>query len=309
MTAINHDDVLGEDQLSQSSFGEKPEPDDDEKPKKRAANWIIFGAGGLAVLIFVGYFGWKILSPLLQRGGSAADAEMIVDAQPQANVSTASSAAERISNGAAGSTPRPDASGQYQPVAARQPGTNAISPQIVAPQNGVVGAEGGAASQPPVAAQLTSPATGQIQPPASTPQVTSAELEAIKARMDRMEQAVNAVAARMDKLPAQAAQPNAAAHAEQQKSASAAAKTKAASARPQAPAPAAKRDTSEEKRPPSARSDVQLKAVLDGRAWFQTKAGESITVGPGEEVKGLGVVDKIDAEDGKVTFTNGSIVR
>ena len=308
-SGINHDDVLGEEQLSQSSFGERNEPEDDEMPKKKKGSWIIFGAGGIAVLLFVGFFGWKILSPFFNRSGGV-DAEMIVDAQPQANVPGATPAARtaqaQYSSGAPGSTPRPDASGQYQPVGAGQPGQGTTNPQIAAAPSGAAGVDANASAQNASAAPGTAQVPAQTQAPLPGPQVTLSEMEAVKARMDRMEQAIAALGTRLDKLPAQAQQ-NATPHSEPKKQTTAPAQPKPTPARQQNPP--AKRASTDEPKSQNGRSDVQLKAVLDDRAWFQTKAGESITVGKGEEVKGLGVVDTIDAESGKVTFTNGNVAR
>ncbi len=59
----------------------------------------------------------------------------------------------------------------------------------------------------------------------------------------------------------------------------------------------------------TAQPGLQLKAVLEGRAWLQTKGGESITVSPGETVPGLGVAKIIDAEQGQIIFSNGLVLR
>ncbi len=54
---------------------------------------------------------------------------------------------------------------------------------------------------------------------------------------------------------------------------------------------------------------LQLKAVLEGRAWLQTKGGESITVAVGETVPGLGVVKAIDVDQAQIIFSNGLVLR
>lgn len=59
----------------------------------------------------------------------------------------------------------------------------------------------------------------------------------------------------------------------------------------------------------AAQPALQLKAVLEGRAWLQTKGGESITVSPGETVPGLGVAKIIDADQGQIIFSNGLVLR
>lgn len=55
--------------------------------------------------------------------------------------------------------------------------------------------------------------------------------------------------------------------------------------------------------------DVSLQAVLQDRAWFRVKGGETVTVGVGEEVPGVGVVRSIDVDAGRVTFVNGVVFR
>lgn len=55
--------------------------------------------------------------------------------------------------------------------------------------------------------------------------------------------------------------------------------------------------------------ELQLQAVLQDRAWFKTKTGETVTVAPGEELRGVGVVKQIDAEGGRVVFANGVVFR
>jgi len=55
--------------------------------------------------------------------------------------------------------------------------------------------------------------------------------------------------------------------------------------------------------------DVALQAVLQDRAWFRLKSGETVTAGVGEEVPGVGVVRAIDVETGRVTFANGAVLR
>ncbi|TAL63648.1 MAG: hypothetical protein EPN79_15960 [Burkholderiaceae bacterium] len=50
-----------------------------------------------------------------------------------------------------------------------------------------------------------------------------------------------------------------------------------------------------------------LKAVVTGRAWFQTTAGTTITASVGDNVPGYGTVEAIDADAGVVRFTNGAV--
>lgn len=73
-----------------------------------------------------------------------------------------------------------------------------------------------------------------------------------------------------------------------------------------APAAAVASSTGESR---AATGDVALQAVLQDRAWFRLKGGETATAGVGEEVPGVGVVRAIDVEAGRVTFANGTVLR
>lgn len=55
--------------------------------------------------------------------------------------------------------------------------------------------------------------------------------------------------------------------------------------------------------------NVSLKAVLDGRAWFVTKGGESISVSVGDSIPGVGSVQRIDPDQGQVIMSNGTVYR
>ncbi|MBH4098098.1 hypothetical protein I5M83_22180 [Pseudomonas aeruginosa] len=56
-------------------------------------------------------------------------------------------------------------------------------------------------------------------------------------------------------------------------------------------------------------ASVALKAVLDGRAWFVTKGGESISVSVGDTIPGVGSVQRIDPDQGQVIMSNGVVYR
>ncbi len=68
-------------------------------------------------------------------------------------------------------------------------------------------------------------------------------------------------------------------------------------------------ETNQQLAKPMAQPALQLKAVLQGRAWLQTQNGASITVSVGERVPGMGIVKVIDPEQGKVIFSNGVVLR
>lgn len=52
-----------------------------------------------------------------------------------------------------------------------------------------------------------------------------------------------------------------------------------------------------------------LKAVLPGRAWLQSKKGQTMTVTLGDKVRGYGTVTWINAQLGQVRTSSGKIIR
>lgn len=61
--------------------------------------------------------------------------------------------------------------------------------------------------------------------------------------------------------------------------------------------------------PEMASGGPTLKAVVTGRAWFQSPSGGTLTVSPGDNVPVYGRVVSIDATAGEVHFANGAVVR
>lgn len=56
-------------------------------------------------------------------------------------------------------------------------------------------------------------------------------------------------------------------------------------------------------------SGFKLKAVVDGQAWIETRAGETLTVGVGDAVTGIGQVSGVDSQRGEVRFATGAVLR
>lgn len=327
---LNQDDVLGgPGDLSPSAFDEGP---GDGAAKKKST--LLPTVGGIAVaVLIVGFFGWKIAGPYLNRN----QAVEAIQPLPAANQ-------------AAPETP------QYQqPV--RQPQTDAVGPAQMQPVNGEPrmtvppgtpqnqstqlavapqAQQGPAMSSPPARdpqpstpnnTTMSESSTGQATAPlqgtsiANAPAVTPAQgdLAIANARIDALEKSLAALKDSVDKLaPSSAAKPALVEKEKdkptsEEKASPRKTSSKAASAKkPVAQEKAStenKKSSSDEESKPAARSDLHLKAVLDGRAWFQTRGGESITVAPGDEVKGMGTVKTIDAERGQVLFSNGTVVR
>jgi hypothetical protein len=56
----------------------------------------------------------------------------------------------------------------------------------------------------------------------------------------------------------------------------------------------------------SSKSNYSVQAIIPGRAWLRTDAGETVTVAEGDLLKGLGRVTKIDPYDGTIQIDTGS---
>lgn len=345
--SINQDDVLGgDDDLSPSEFGggragNDLEIDDEPTPSpKKKSGLVPMIGGGLAAVAIVGFFGWKILSPYFgERSGGDQDAFAQIsptDQKPQpfnpetappqgtvqapAAVSPGQGDAPAMQVGvtpAAQKAEQPDARVTVQSggqggnvVSVAMPSdTMAVPTAKVAGDKVVVGASPmgssvGVADKPvPQAAQPT-PGAGVEEIAQINKRIDgiSAALVSLKETVERLQAEMKTRAAVPPKQ--MAARP-----------AAPAASTKKSAAIP-APAPAAKKPVESAKNdkneaPADAKPtvDLQLQAVLQDRAWFKTKAGETITVSPGEEVRGVGIVKQIDTDDGRVVFTNGLVYR
>ncbi len=337
---LNQDDVLGdEEELSPSAFPPEGAPDDEVKIKKKSGLMPMIGGIAIAVAM-VGIFGWKILSPYLNRGKQVDAFEPIsanmmserpreVAPSPIDPMNQHSSAAPHQ-----GAMPMPDepAPGQIQPAAQQpmvgqsqqapllEPGGTPRSTALV-PQAQPVANAGPAVQISPVAA----PASVQQAP------VANDELMRVNRRIDELQKSIASIQDAVNKLtltvnsasqkpvniaakPVVAAPVTAAAKVAPKPVALATPKVTAA--KPKIVATPVERESApiaEKADLTSPRADVaqrpNLKAVLDGRAWFQTKSGESITVTPGEEVPGIGIVKSIDIDRGEVRFANGVVIR
>lgn len=56
-------------------------------------------------------------------------------------------------------------------------------------------------------------------------------------------------------------------------------------------------------------SGAQLKAVFGGRAWFQTSGGQTLNVTQGDNVPGYGTIQSVDDTAGEVRFVGGGVAR
>ncbi|CAG9170013.1 hypothetical protein [Cupriavidus pinatubonensis] len=330
--ALNQDDVLGgPEDLSPSAFGEGP---GDAAAKKKSTLLPMLGGIAVAVLI-VGFFGWKIAAPYLNRNQTAEAIQPLPAAKQSAQeIPQYQQPARLPQSDAVSPAQMPPVNGEPRMTALQGMPQNQSTQLAVAPQ-----AQPGPAmsAQPARDAQQSTPtnsamadgATGQAtaplqgapsaNAPAATQAQTQGDLAIANARIDALEKSLAALKDSVDKLAASSAakpapvekdkeKPTAEEKASPRKASSKAASAKKPVVQEKA-STGSKKSSGDEDSKPAARSDLHLKAVLDGRAWFQTRGGESVTVAPGDEVKGMGTVKSIDAERGQVLFSNGTVVR
>lgn len=321
---LNLDNVL-DDVESPSEF-DSPQPglDDDDPPpgdKSKKSTLLPLIGGILVAVAIVGVFGWKILAPYFSGGSADNDrgAFTPVNApKPQAftpEPAVQPQSQQQMAPAAPAQAPMQTPAAQDTPVApAVQPASlglaQATPPAVTGEKTGPVILTSGASTverSMPVAAPAA-------QLPTTAPAVTASavhapewrdEVERINKRIEGLSDALASIKEMVEKLraenkvrPSVAAKP--AAPAEKRTPVTAASK----------PEKSESAKLNGEKSQESAkRDDLQLQAVLQDRAWFKLSNGETITVTLGEPVKGLGVVKQIDADDGRVVFSNGAVYR
>jgi len=343
--SINQDDVLGgEDELSPSEFGggragDDLEIDDDPTPapKKKSGLMPLIG-GVLAAVGIVGFFGWKILSPYFGESGSG-DRDAFAQISPAAqkpqpfNPETAplqgavqaaavppgQRDAAAMQAGVAPAAQKVEQPGAQVTVQSGGPGGAVVSvampadtmaaPAVKVTGDRVVigaapmGSSAGVADKP-------APQAAQPAPGAGAEEIAqiNKRIDGISAALVSLKETVEKLQAEMKTRPAAAPKQVAVKPAAKPVAPTALTKKSAAVQTPAAkkPVESAKNETPADAKPTV---DLQLQAVLQDRAWFKTKAGETITVSAGEEVKGVGIVKQIDADGGRVVFTNGLVYR
>lgn len=335
--SINQDNVLGggqdDQELTDNEFwkrelGQEEEEERSPPAKKKFGLLPVIGGIGVALAV-VGFFGWKIISPYFGNDRAASDQEafaQIAAPKPQPFAPEPPAAPQQVQMAAppapmsAPVTPEQVAQTQggasvvpapvpqaAQPVPASPPPTD-IAPRGIADDRAV-------ATQPKVAekpAVLPVPAQATAAPVGAGAE----EIAQINKRIDGISTALMALKETVEKLQADMkarsqVKPAPMAAADRPAPVPAAKKQSGSGVAPAAvakkPAEGAKHDMSASDAKPA--TDLQLQAVLQDRAWFKTKSGETITASVGEEVKGVGVVKQIDADGGRVVFTNGAVYR
>jgi len=346
--SLNQDDVLSgeprDDELSPSAFGDEGE--EAGAVKKGGSKLVLFGGIGVAVLMVV-FFAWKIFSPHFQSAQQQQPEGFDTLAAAPQHAAAPGPGAPQLLDPAAqpAATPAPAVQEQAPAPAASAPRAGPAAPGVAGPaaqpaQPAQLAqpAQPIQAIQPPVqqpvaAAAPAAPTAIQSSPAAAPASPTHAPdgLAQVNARIDNLERSIAAIQDMVNKMAANANNAKPAATAGRAPASAppatapavkasrtvsrsggdrAGVKKAAASAVELAPA-VSKSEPRDEKPVPKTEGGARatLKAVLDGRAWFQTKSGDTLTVSVGEEVPGLGVVKSIDTDLGEVRFANGLSVR
>lgn len=312
---INQDDMLPDESLSPSAFDRsKGEIEDEQRaaPKKKSTLMPLIG-GITVALAMVGFFGWKIASPYFaDRGGSNGDAFTPIAAAPKPFEPTPNTApiGEQTTDQGVGAVSLP-------PILTPQ---NA-APGITSPQILPTSGQPLVLATPSPSVPAGKPVAEQTQAPAKSVSPTSPtvdEIAQINKRIDGLGATLESLKGEVAKLQQLQAKPA------PSKLVVVTSKPKPPVAQKPKPAPVtvpaapkpkdAVRVEKIEKSVAVKPQDIpavgmQLQAVLQDRAWFKTSTGETITVSPGEELSGVGIVQQIDAESGCVVFTNGKVYR
>lgn len=305
--SIDQEDILGQ----QNEFDDDDAPPVEKKKSNKNGQLLTYGMYAVAVLV-VGLALFKIFGPRFfhsndqgygvtpitvdQPSGQGAGQYGYQGYQPQPNPSA----------------PAPAPVGQYQQA------------QIYADPQGQAGLPVSEPPPPPVVQQPAAPVgqAVQLQPQAAVePQAVVAapvptagqdagsiaqvqkqleqqdiQLKAIQETLDEIQKSLSVSAAKPAPKPSSANKPNAAQASAQKKS------------QPQAQRQVQKSQAGSDQQKNSPAS-MSLKAVLDGRAWFVTKGGESISVSVGDTIPGVGSVQRIDPDQGQVVMSSGVVYR
>lgn len=324
MNNFNHDDALPGNDFNdeQSVFtggGQAPgvptPPESDGKAN--LAKYLMIGFV-VVIVAFLGWFGYK----LMNRGGGAADTLSIpvqdqstlpmtgapvptgnpYDAQAIAQVPNSQVIGPSAPSGPSAADPKQ--AEQQQQASPNVPAQSVHPDQVPTTMEVAPTAAAPGTAEPPVAAVATVAVTqpsGQAAPSSAARPESQDELQQLRLKVQELEKRVASLAAAGG--PARSSAPREARQAARQAATTSRAKPKdgIASARVVA-APGSKTES-------VAPNGIQLKAVLEGRAWLQLKSGETVSVAPGDAIPGAGTVSAIDVERNEVRLSNGSSLR
>ncbi len=311
---INQDNVLGVDDedLSPNDFGprngrEKTDTDDTQQGVTKKKSTLLPMIGGIVLALgIVGYFGWKIASPYLNHGNASRDAFMPI-AAPTAHVNSFDA---NDQNGPATLSLPPN----QMPQNASSGVSMVQTPSAEGPASNLSKSSDSIASIPVVPTNKLA-----IEKPALQAVSSADDIAQLNKRIDSLGVALNALKDVVDKLQAKqaAVQPGVASISKQVKPVHAAIVVHKSIplTKKHVPLAVVKESKDDSKKTDMIKSEnpsaggMQLQAVLHDRAWFKSANGETVTVSAGEELKGVGIVQQIDADSGRVIFTNGAVYR
>ncbi|NMX77610.1 hypothetical protein HBO23_32095 [Pseudomonas sp. WS 5532] len=312
MSELDQEDVLGANEFDD-------EPSVVTKPKKKSPIALIGGVAAVVAIVGLGLF--KIYGPLIMGQSDASAGYIPVEGAYGQTAPAGGGYADPYAGQAQQPTPQATGFGQQQSVG--QPQGNQFSqPGMSQPVTQQVhDYQQQAIESPPAPAQVQSaqaslqnlspePHRSEAQAPQdvgvglSAPQLQQVlsydiQLKMIQEQMQVMSLQLNEINKKLDSGKANPP----------------VAKTVPASAPAKQVSHAAKQPpkaTSPSKEPAAAKespASITLKAVLDGRAWFLTKSGESLSVSEGDNIAGVGKVSKIDVDRGEVYMSNGLVYR
>lgn len=324
--SINQDDVLGvEEDLSPSEFDarrEASEHDDGPTAPKKKSTLLPLIGGIVVAICIVGFFGWKIMAPYLggnHRAGNdretfAPIAETASRPQPFAETVEP----QALAPGQLAQAPSVASPGAQTEIHAAQVVAPAVAQQQIQPAGQkIVGDKVIVGQTPPVTDKPASPGAQAVPAsPASADEIVqiNRRIDGLGATLGALKETVEKLQVEMQKTRAAAAKP-ASVHAAATTAKPVSPKPAVVAKKPASPVAVAAKKPAEGGKPEAAAidskpsGDMQLQAVLQDRAWFKTKTGETITVSVGEELKGVGIVQQIDADSGSVVFPNGVVYR
>ncbi|WP_141718697.1 hypothetical protein [Burkholderia cenocepacia] len=323
-------------------FNDLDRPDVDEagdRPAKKKGTLLPVVAGIGLVVIVAGFGVWKVVAPHLQSSQSSDDlgpisapqiAQMAPAAPAPAGPMPGPAVAQQqapqlpMGQGNTGSMPplSPSTPGGAPQGGQQQPqgvggALGTAAPAVIASSPGVApvaaGSPPGGSPVQPTAPQTSGNADAGSASSPSHQATTDADFHALSARVDAIEESLKTISAQMEALKAKGV----------------------VNARADKPAPPSethvarateRRHASTKHREPAKAttatpgdattqgatggdSSMRLKAVTEGRAWVQTKAGETVTVTMGDTVAPGVTVKSINADSGEVRLSNGNVLR
>ncbi|POZ80154.1 hypothetical protein [Burkholderia contaminans] len=326
-------------------FNDIDRPDAEEagdRPAKKKGTLLPMVAGIGLVVIVAGFGVWKIVAPHLQSSQSSDDlgplsapqiAQMApAPAGPMPGPAVAQQQSPQLPTGQGNTGSMPPLSqsmpsgvlqgGQQPQGASVAPGAVAMAvPGVIASSpSAAPAAAGNPAGGSP--AQATVPQTsgtadaGSVSSP-SHQATTDADFRALSARVNAIEESLKTISTQLEVLKAKGGA-NARADKTVDKAAppsethvARAAERRHASTKHRESAKATTPTSGDETTQGAAGGDssMRLKAVTEGRAWVQTKAGETVTVTTGDSVAPGVTVKSINADSGEVRLSNGNVLR